>query len=162
MADDSRSPLLDHDPSEEPVFLPENLIEGARRQKGLARGAVPGGCHLDFDGELLDYLARSGAAIEDPSWPRFHTRLFRMVNERCFREGIDNVRAQVRDFVEPRTGDTRKGDGMKRLLVLAIVLAALSASNGCMILMHPDHTGHHTGEGRGTDGEGSGKGGHSH
>ena len=77
MADDSRSPLLDHDPSEGPVFLPENLLEGARRQKGLAQGTVPGGCLLDFDGELLDHLARSGAAIEDPSWPCFHTRLFR-------------------------------------------------------------------------------------
>jgi len=51
---------------------------------------------------------------------------------------------------------------MKRLLVLAIVLAALSASNGCMVLMHPDHTGHPPSEGRGTDGESSGKGGHSH
>ena len=77
MADDSRSPLLDHDPSEEPVFLPENLLDGARRQKGLRRTDVPGGCLLDFDGELLDHLARSGAAIEDPSWPCFHTRLFR-------------------------------------------------------------------------------------
>jgi len=75
--DEFRSPILDHNPSEEPVFLPENLLEGARRQKGLARGTVPGGCLLDFDGELLDHLARSGAAIEDPSWPCFHTRLFR-------------------------------------------------------------------------------------
>ena len=77
MADDSRSPLLEHDPSEEPVFLPENLLEGARRQKGLPRSTVPGGCLLDFDGELLDHLVRSGKAIEDRSWPCFHTRLFR-------------------------------------------------------------------------------------
>lgn len=78
MAEDSRPPpLLDHDPSEEPVFLPENLLEGARRQKGLARSAVPAGCLLDFDGELLDHLVRSGAAAADPAWPCFHTRLFR-------------------------------------------------------------------------------------
>ena len=41
MADDSRSPLPDHDPSEEPVFLLENLLEGARRQKGLAEAPIP-------------------------------------------------------------------------------------------------------------------------
>ncbi|GAB4364607.1 MAG: hypothetical protein Kow00128_06430 [Deltaproteobacteria bacterium] len=77
MADDSRSPLFEHDPSEEPVFRPENLLEGARRQKGLARGSVPAGCLLDFDGELLDHLVRSGAAVPDRTWPCFHTRLFR-------------------------------------------------------------------------------------
>jgi len=77
MTDDSRSPLFDHDPSEEPVFLPKNLLDGARRQKGLARSIVPAGCLLDFDGELLDHLVRSGAADADPSWPCFHTRLFR-------------------------------------------------------------------------------------
>jgi len=51
---------------------------------------------------------------------------------------------------------------MKKFLVFAIVLAVLSASNGCMILMHPDHMGHHDGEGRGSEDGGSGKGGHSH
>jgi uridine phosphorylase len=71
------SPILDHDPDEEPVFLPGNLLEGARRRKGLPRADVPGGCLLDFDGELLDHLVRSGAAVEDPAWPCFHTRLFR-------------------------------------------------------------------------------------
>jgi len=77
MTDDSRSPLFDHDPSEEPVFLPKNLLDGARRQKGLARSIVPAGCLLDFDGELVDHLVRSGAADADRSWPCFHTRLFR-------------------------------------------------------------------------------------
>lgn len=77
MEDDSRPPILDHDPAEEPVFLPGNLLEGARRQKGLTRTEVPGGCLLDFDGELLHHLVRSGAAVEDPAWPCFHTRLYR-------------------------------------------------------------------------------------
>ena len=77
MDDDSRFPILDHDTSEEPVFLPGNLLERARRQKGLTRTDVPLGCLLDFDGELLDHLVRSGEGVEDPSWPCFHTRLFR-------------------------------------------------------------------------------------
>jgi len=79
MADESRSPILDHDPFEKPVFLPANLLERARQQKGLTRTDVPGGCLLDFDGELLDHLARSGAAVEDRSWPCFHTRLYRWI-----------------------------------------------------------------------------------
>jgi uridine phosphorylase len=75
--DEYRPPIMDHDPSEEPVFLPGNLLEGARRRKGLRRTGVPPGCLLDFDGELLEHLVRSGAAIEDPAWPCFHTRLYR-------------------------------------------------------------------------------------
>ena len=45
-------PILEHDPGDPSVFLPENLIESARRQKGLAPCEVPAGCLLDFDGEL--------------------------------------------------------------------------------------------------------------
>lgn len=51
---------------------------------------------------------------------------------------------------------------MKKILVFAIVLAVFSAATGCMMLIHPDHTGHHDGEGRGSEGGGSGKGGHAH
>jgi len=80
MDDESRSPLLDPDPSGKPMFLPGILLEGARRQKGLTRTEVPEGWLLDFDGELPDHLARSGAAAEDPSRPCFHERLFRWKN----------------------------------------------------------------------------------
>jgi hypothetical protein len=44
------SPLLDHDHAEPSFFRPENLLEGARRQKGLPRSPVPAGCLLDIDG----------------------------------------------------------------------------------------------------------------
>lgn len=36
-------PIIDHDPAEAPVFEPGNLLEGARRQKGLALSRVPAG-----------------------------------------------------------------------------------------------------------------------
>jgi len=75
--EDTRIPLLEHDPKEPPVFLPGNLIEAARRQKGLPRGTVPPGCLLDFDGELVEQLVSTGRGKEEPSWPCYHTKLFR-------------------------------------------------------------------------------------
>jgi uridine phosphorylase len=59
------------------VFEPENLLEGARRQKGLLERPVPGGCLLDMDGELLERLVASDRAVVDASWACFHTKLFR-------------------------------------------------------------------------------------
>lgn len=77
MAEDTRMPLLEHEPSETPVFRAANLLEAARIRKGLPKVAVPHGCLLDFDGELLQHLADTGKVVEDPAWPCFHTRLFR-------------------------------------------------------------------------------------
>ncbi len=54
MAHPTTSPLLEHDHVDPAVFLPENLLEGARRQKRLAVSAVPAGCLLDMDGELVE------------------------------------------------------------------------------------------------------------
>jgi uridine phosphorylase len=75
--EDTRIPLLEHEPSESPVFTAANLLEAARIRKGLPKVAVPAGCLLDFDGELVQYLAATGRAIEETGWPCFHTRLFR-------------------------------------------------------------------------------------
>lgn len=77
MADDDPTPLLSHDADEAPVFVPGNLLEAARIRKGLAKTAVPRGCLLDFDGELVGHLVASGRAVEETAWPCFHTRLFR-------------------------------------------------------------------------------------
>ena len=77
MAEDTRIPLLEHEPSEKPVFTAANLLEAARIRKGSPKVTVPLGCLLDFDGELVQYLADAGRAVEDPDWPCFHTRLFR-------------------------------------------------------------------------------------
>ncbi len=71
------SPLLDHDPADPAVFHPANLLDGARRQKGLPRSAVPAGCLLDMDGELVERLVATKRAVLDPAWPCFHTKLYR-------------------------------------------------------------------------------------
>ncbi len=72
-----RSPLLDHEISDPPVFRPGNLLDAARRQKGLGACRVPPACLLDMDGELVEQLLSSGRATPEPSWPCFHTKLHR-------------------------------------------------------------------------------------
>lgn len=62
-----------HEPS---VFTPENLIREARRQKQLPHQPVPALCVLDPDGDLLDYLRRSGRARLHTGWACYHTQLF--------------------------------------------------------------------------------------
>jgi len=79
------SPLFEHDHTDESIFLPGNMLESARVQKNLLPLAVPEGCLLDFDGELVDFLVANGRAKQDSSWPCFHTRLYRWtVNETEF------------------------------------------------------------------------------
>jgi uridine phosphorylase len=73
----NRTPIIEHDTGEAPVFEPGNLLDGARRQKGVAAGRVPPGCLLDMDGELVERLVASGRAALDPAWPCFHTKLYR-------------------------------------------------------------------------------------
>jgi len=77
VADDNRMPLLEHEPSDTPVFTAANLLEAARIRKRLPKVAVPAGCLMDFDGELVQYLTSTGRAIEETGWPCFHTHLFR-------------------------------------------------------------------------------------
>ena len=71
------APIVDHDPTEATVFKPDNLLEGARRQKGLPKTLVPSVCLLDMDGELVERLYVARRAAPDRSWPCFHTRLYR-------------------------------------------------------------------------------------
>jgi len=75
--DKSKVPLFEHDHADKPVFLPGNMLEAARVQKELSTFIIPEGCLLDFDGELVEFLVASGKAILEPSWPCFHTRLYR-------------------------------------------------------------------------------------
>jgi uridine phosphorylase len=72
-----RTPILDHDTAELAVFAPGNMLDGARRQKGLPVRRVPPGCLLDMDGELVERLLASGRAVADYDWPCFHTKLYR-------------------------------------------------------------------------------------
>lgn len=57
------------------VFVPENMLREARRQKRLPGGNVPSICVLDPDGDLLDYLCASGQAQVHTNWACYHTKL---------------------------------------------------------------------------------------
>ena len=57
------------------VFVPENLLREARRQKRLPEGNVPSICILDPDGDLVDYLSSTKQAQVDVSWACYHTTL---------------------------------------------------------------------------------------
>ncbi|HEY5371192.1 MAG TPA: hypothetical protein VIJ75_19590 [Hanamia sp.] len=47
------------------VFLPENLLREARRQKNKKECDVPSICLLDPDGDLADYLIRKNLAVKN-------------------------------------------------------------------------------------------------
>ena len=75
-------PILNSKYYEAPsVFTPENLLREARRQKGLAVGAVPAICVLDPDGDLVDYLHATDCTKRHPTWACYHTTLDTFQNE---------------------------------------------------------------------------------
>ncbi len=64
----------DHDqPS---VFLPENLLREARRQRNLLHGDVPEVCLLDPDGDIVRYFTATNRAVRSPLWACYHTELW--------------------------------------------------------------------------------------
>ena len=70
------SPLLSCKDYDAPsVFLPENLLRDARRQKGLALETVPSVCVLDPDGDIVRRLRADGRATPSPAWACYHTLL---------------------------------------------------------------------------------------
>ncbi len=76
------APILEHKYYETPsVFIPENLLREARRQKELADGTVPAICVLDPDGDLVDYLHATHASRRHPAWACYHTVLDTFVHE---------------------------------------------------------------------------------
>jgi len=77
-SDSEASPLFEAKEFDEPsVFAPETLMENARRQKDLPERPVPDICVLDPDGDVVRYLAATGAAQKDETWPGYHTDLYR-------------------------------------------------------------------------------------
>ena len=58
------------------VFLPENLLREARRQKSISDCNVPEICVLDPDGDLTEYLLNTGKAIKNDCWACYHSKLF--------------------------------------------------------------------------------------
>jgi purine-nucleoside phosphorylase len=61
---------------EQSVFLPENLLREARRQKGIKECKVPEICVLDPDGDLVDYLLQTQVAKKSNCWACYHSKLY--------------------------------------------------------------------------------------
>lgn len=61
--------------NEESIFLPENLLREARRQKNLKDCPVPTICILDPDGDIVRYLKRDGAEL-NTCWACYHSELY--------------------------------------------------------------------------------------
>lgn len=61
--------------SEQSVFLPENLLREARRQKDLRDCSVPRVCVLDPDGDIVRYLKKNTAELNS-CWACYHSDLY--------------------------------------------------------------------------------------
>lgn len=71
-------PLFGTKAYDEPsVFTPDSLLREARRQKDLPDDSVPDICILDPDGDIVQYLVETSQATADPTWPGYHTDLYR-------------------------------------------------------------------------------------
>jgi uridine phosphorylase len=71
------APLLARqDHSQPSVFLPENLLMEARKQKKLGDAPVPAICLLDPDGDITAFVQRERRAVRCASWACFHTELW--------------------------------------------------------------------------------------
>ncbi len=71
------APILDgKDHGAPSVFRASNMLREARRQKGLAPGALPRVCVLDPDGDIVRHLKGRGEAERSPHWACFHTELW--------------------------------------------------------------------------------------
>ena len=57
------------------VFLPENLLREARRQRGLPDEAVPAVCALDPDGDIVRALRAGGRTPPAAGWACYHTEM---------------------------------------------------------------------------------------
>lgn len=68
--------LLNKHYSAPSVFLPENLLREARRQKAIPDCDVPEICVLDPDGDLADYLLKTGAASLNECWACYHSIMY--------------------------------------------------------------------------------------
>ena len=58
------------------VFLPENLLREARRQKNIKNCNVPAVCLLDPDGDLAEYLFKNNLADKNECWGCYHSILY--------------------------------------------------------------------------------------
>ncbi|MGI8976536.1 MAG: nucleoside phosphorylase [Thermomicrobiales bacterium] len=74
--DTSLALVSDRDDFDQPsLFLPENLMREARRQRDLPLEAVPNVCMLDPDGDVTQFLREHHGATTAPGWACYHTEL---------------------------------------------------------------------------------------
>ncbi len=72
---DELLPLFRHRHSSPSAFRPEALVKAVRIERGIEAAPVPQICVLDFDGDLTDWLVRTGIAHPYPAWACFHTTM---------------------------------------------------------------------------------------
>lgn len=73
----STPPILRHKQYDQPsVFVPENLLREARRQKSTLEGQVPRICALDPDGDVVRHLLAANKAKLSSYWACYHTQLY--------------------------------------------------------------------------------------
>src|SRR5665811_727272 len=58
------------------MFLPENLLREARRQRARPSELVPAICLLDPDGDVLRFLQERQGAVQLSGWACYHTDLW--------------------------------------------------------------------------------------
>lgn len=68
--------LLNKDFSSPSLFLPENLLREARRQKSIPDCKVPEICVLDPDGDLAEFLVKTGKASLNECWACYHSKMY--------------------------------------------------------------------------------------
>ena len=74
---DSPPPILSNKAYQAPsVFIPDNLLREARRQKSVPAGSVPTICVLDPDGDIVQHLLATGQAQRNPYWACYHTTMY--------------------------------------------------------------------------------------
>ncbi len=63
------------------MFVPENLLREARRQKNISEGHIPYICILDPDGDIVRNLLSTNRASLNPYWACYHTQLYNFKHE---------------------------------------------------------------------------------
>jgi uridine phosphorylase len=77
MKSSGRPKLLENKSYSEPsVFLPENLLREAKRQRNIPNGHIPEICVLDPDGDLADYLLKIEKATLHANWACYHSKMY--------------------------------------------------------------------------------------
>ncbi|MBI5282949.1 MAG: nucleoside phosphorylase [Candidatus Solibacter usitatus] len=69
-------PLLTHALDSPSAFTPQALLHAVRTERNLPPHPVPEVCLLEFDGDLTDWLVKTGHASPFTPWACFHTSMY--------------------------------------------------------------------------------------